>query len=75
MHGRVESVHCYLCYGSGLVRVMNMAGIKRIKPCTRCKGVGRLRAEVGSDIWKKCKKVGAVGLWRYNDYGNRTRNN
>ena len=57
-----ESVHCYKCAGTGLIGKINMAGIKSMRTCKHCKGIGRLRAEIGSDIWKRGNDISAVGL-------------
>ena len=37
-------------------------GIKTIQQCKYCRGVGRLRAVMGSKDWIRGKRVGAVGL-------------
>ena len=62
---KTESVHCYGCNGVGYARHINLLGIKKIKPCTRCKGMGKLYAEVGTPAWKKGKAIGAVGVGEY----------
>ena len=57
-----ESVHCWKCVGSGLMGKISAIGVKSVKMCKHCRGVGRLRVEVGSYAWKKGREVSGIGL-------------
>ena len=53
-----ESVHCYKCKGSGLYGVLDATtGLKRVKNCKKCKGIGRVWANIGSREWELGRKV------------------
>lgn len=43
-----------------------MAGIKKVKFCKKCKGIGRLRAEIDSKNWKRGQGIitGLGTRWR-----------
>jgi len=59
------SVHCYGCYGTGMIRQRDMMGFVKIITCHRCKGVGKLLVEEKSGQYYLSKKanIGATGLW------------
>ena len=61
----LESVRCYLCKGTGMYGVLSIStGIKTLKNCKKCKGLGRIRREVDSEEWKKGKRVSyGLGEW------------
>jgi DnaJ-class molecular chaperone len=59
------SIHCYLCFGTGMIRKMNMIGVYLGNTtCTRCKGIGKLWVEKDSREHRKGQIVGAVGIWK-----------
>ena len=68
---KTESVHCYNCRGTGYTRHINLAGIRKTKPCKRCDCRGKLYAEVGTRAWEEGKKVGAIGVTDYVDLNRR----
>lgn len=60
---RKISVACWVCYRSGRIRHRDTIGVVRFKRCTRCRGLGKLFVEEGSEQHKKSLKVGATGIW------------
>ena len=56
------SIHCYKCYGSGLIRKRNMIGAITYDNCNYCKGLGRRLAKEGSGEHRVAAGIGAIGL-------------
>lgn len=60
---RMVSVHCYKCYGSGMIRKRNQIGMIHFTNCKHCY-LGRRWVQEGSGEHRLSANIGAMGLYK-----------